>query len=235
MITLLTYPSVPGQFAASPFCTKAALLLTLSGHPWQRDDLLDPRKMPYGKLPAVRVEKQIIADSDRIRAYLENTGTDFDAGLSDTDKSTARAFIRMAEEHMYFHLLLDRWGNDAVWPSIRDTYFAAVPGVLRGLIAGRLRKELLRGMRTQGLGRFTQAERMERIELDLQAIAIRLRQAPFLFGEVPTGADCSLGPMISACIASPLPTPLSQRVSQDKVLAAYAARMNALLDQVADA
>jgi glutathione S-transferase len=230
MIHLLTYPAMFGQFAASPFCTKAALLLTLSGQAWQREDMLDPRKMPYGKLPAIRAEGKIIADSDNIRAYLKQNGTDFDAGLSDIDRSTARAFIRMAEEHIYFHLLLDRWGNDAVWPSIRDTYFVGIPGVMRGFIAGRLRREVLRGMHAQGLGRFTAEERLARLEPDLRAIRTRLAQTPYLFGEHATAADCSMGPMLGAAIATPVPTALSKRVAEDKLLADYAARVSALLD-----
>lgn len=100
----------------------------------------------------------------------------------------------------------------------------------RGLISGRLRKEVLRRTHPQGLGRFTDVERMDRIEPDLQAVTTRLRQSPFLFAQVPTGADCSIGPMICAGIASPVPTRLSARAREDAVLAAYAARMNALPD-----
>jgi hypothetical protein len=71
MIDLLTYPPMNQQFSASPFCTKAACLLALSGQPWRREDMLDPRKMPYGKLPVIRAEGRNIPDSDGIRAYLK--------------------------------------------------------------------------------------------------------------------------------------------------------------------
>jgi glutathione S-transferase len=229
MISLLTYPPMFGQFSASPFCIKAAYLLTLSKVEWARKDVLDPRKMPYGKLPAILVDGKLIADSSAIQAHLESTGCDFDKGLSDMDKATSHAFIRMAEEHMYFVLLMDRWGNDQVWPSIRDTYFSAIPALMRGFISGRLRKEILSGMKTQGLGRFSEAERLKRVEPDLVAIAARLKESQFLFGDRPTAADCSLGAMLGAMIATPVKTGLSKRVDGDEVLKAYVARMEKLL------
>ena len=225
MIDLLTYPPLYGQFSASPFCTKAACLLTLSGQPWQREDTLDPRKLPHGKLPVIRVAGRIIPDSDGIRDYLEANGANFDKGLSKLGKATSRAFIRMAEDHMYFHLLFDRWGNEAIWPSIRDTYFKPIPFVLRGFISGRVRKEVLHGLHAQGIGRFSEADRLARIEADLAAIATRLGQDLYLFGDEPSAADCSVGPMLSAMIATPVETALSRRVAEDAILAAYAARV----------
>ncbi|WP_299968571.1 glutathione S-transferase family protein [uncultured Roseobacter sp.] len=233
MITLVTYPATFGQFSASPFCTKVALLLDQAGATWQREDQLDPRKMPFQKLPVIRVDGEIIADSDAIRAYLESQGAAFEPGLSTLDKSTARAFIRMAEEHIYFHVVMDRWGNDAQWPIIRDTYFSMIPRVLRGLVTSRIRKQLMLGLNAQGLGRFNESQRLDRIEPDLLAIAARVDQSPFLFGDQPTAADASVGPMISAAIAMPGETLLSERIRQDPVLMPYIRRIDALLPDTA--
>ncbi len=229
MITLLTYPAMFGEFSASPFCTKAAYLLALSGQEWQREDTLDPRKMRYGKLPVIRVPEGLIADSDAIRAHLEVQGASFDDGLSVMDKATARAFIRMAEEHLYFNLVLDRWQDDAVWPMVRDAYFVEIPKPLRGLITRKLRRNLLAGMHAQGLGRFSAEDRLARVDLDLQAIATRLWQGKYLFGDTPSAADCSVAAMLGAMRATPVKTHLSERVSTDALLCEYADRMAATL------
>lgn len=221
MITLITFAPAFGQPAASPFCVKAIWLLNLSGQPWQREDIADPRKMPKQKLPAIRVGGQIIPDSENIRQHLETKGADFDQGLSDLEKSTSRAFIRMAEEHMYFHIVLDRWGDDTVWPIIRDTYFDTIPGVLRGFVTNRLRKACLQGMDRQGLGRFTPAERLERLEPDLVAITTRLWHGPYLFGERPTAADASVGAMLATMRATPGKTRLKTRIAEDEILCRY--------------
>ncbi len=221
MITLITFAPAFGEPAASPFCVKAIWLLNLSGQPWQREDTADPRKMPKQKLPAIRVDGQIIPDSENIRQHLETEGADFDRGLSDLEKSTSRAFIRMAEEHMYFHIVLDRWGDDTVWPIIRDTYFDTIPGVLRGFVTNRLRKACLQGMDRQGLGRFTPEERLERLEPDLVAITTRLWHGPYLFGERPTAADASVGAMLATMRATPGKTLLKTRIAEDEILCRY--------------
>jgi glutathione S-transferase len=235
MITLITYAPTFGEPAASPFCSKAIWLLNMSGQAWQREDTADPRGMPKQKLPAIRLGDDIVPDSDNIRSHLEAQGADFDAGLSDIEKSTSRAFIRMAEEHMYFHIVMDRWGNDAVWPIIRDTYFDSIPKLLRGLVTNSLRKACLKGMKQQGLGRLTEEERMARIEPDLQAIATRLWQSPYLFGERPTAADASVAAMLANMRATPGKTLLKMRVAEDEVLCRYIDRARDAMSQSASA
>lgn len=225
MITLYTFASGFGQFSYSPFCTKAGWLLNLAGVEWTREDIKDPRKMPMGKLPAIGLtDGTIIPDSDNIRNHLEELGHDFDAGLSTKEKATSRAFIRMTEEHIYFHQVMDRWGNDANWEIIRKEYFGFLPFLIRGAVTSKLRRSLMRSMHGIGLGRMTVQQRLERITPDLEAITDQLGDRPFMFGDKPTAADVSVGAMIGAIIASPFPTPLSKRVSGDAVLNAYATR-----------
>lgn len=227
MMQLLTYPPAFGLFAPSPFCVKAAYLLNMSGAEWQREDTPDPRKAPFGKLPVLRAEGRLIADSDRIQDYLASKGTDFFAGLSDLDRANARAFIRMSEEHVYFHLLLDRWANDDIWPGIRDVYFETMPFGIRHIVASRVRRNLLKGMHHQGLGRLSETQRLERLEPDLQAIRTRLNHFPFLFGDKPCAADASVAPMLAAAVVSPGQTKLKSRIGEDKQLTDYAARVDA--------
>ncbi|WP_299204099.1 glutathione S-transferase family protein [uncultured Tateyamaria sp.] len=229
MLTLVTYPPAFGQPSGSPFCVKALYLLNLSGLQWQRKDTADPRSWPKGKLPALWVDDEIIGDSDNIRAWLEEHGAHFDQGLSDLDRATSRAFIRMAEEHMYFHVVMDRWGDKAVWPLVRDTYFAAIPTFLRKFITRGIRRMLLRGMDAQGLGRLTAGERLDRIEPDLLAITDRLWHGPFLFGPKPSAADASVAAMLGAMASTPGGTALSRRVKQDVMLVDYMKRVEAAL------
>jgi len=225
MATLITYPPAFGQPSASPFCVKAMYLLNLSGLSWERQDTPDPRNWPKGKLPALWVRDEIIGDSDNIRAWLEQRGTDFDGGLGDLDRAASRAFIRMAEEHLYFHIVLDRWGDDTVWPLVRDTYFASFPPLLRKIVTRPMRHAVLKGMHSQGLGRLTSDERLSRVEPDLRAITHRLWNGPFLFGTKPTAADASVAPMLGAMAVTPGDTDLSRRVKGDEILAGYVQRV----------
>ncbi|MEP5731423.1 MAG: glutathione S-transferase family protein [Sulfitobacter sp.] len=235
MITLLTYAPSFGQPAGSPFCIKAIWLLNMSKLSWQRDDLADPRKVPRQKLPAIQIRDQIIPDSDNIRDYLEQNGADFDQGLSDMEKSTSRAFIRLAEEHMYFHIVLDRWADDIVWPTIRDAYFSEIPKLMRGYITNGIRKSLIKGMHTQGLGRLTAQERLDRLEPDLQAITTRLWHGAFLFGDRPTAADASVAAMLATMRATPGKTLLKTRIAEDEILCRYIDRAQDVMGQPVNA
>ena len=225
MLTLLTYPGNPTTFSLSPFCVKAAMFLAQSGQPWQRKDLLDPRKMPHQKLPVMKTEERLIADSDGIRDWLEARGVEFDPGLTAVEKAQSRALIHMAEDHLYFHIVQDRWGDDAVWSVIRETFFASIPRVIRGPISRSIRKSVLRGLGFQGTARFSQTERQARLEKDLIAIANLLQDRPFLMGDRVTAADLSMGPMLSAMMETPVKTDLNKRISGDPILSAYADRV----------
>lgn len=223
MITLITYQAGFGQLSFSPFCVKAMWLLQAAGADWQRQDSNDPRKMPYAKLPAIRTAEGLIADSHNIQRYLEKHGADF---WGTADRTLGHGFIRMAEDHMYFHVLLDRWGNDDLWPTIRENYFAAVPRLLRKPVTNSIRKGVLKGMQTQGLGRFSPAERLERIEPDLAAITDRLTQHKYLMGDQISLPDCSVAAMLGAGMATPLPTQLSKRLANDTAISDYTARVS---------
>lgn len=225
MLMLYTYPRGFGQFSLSPFCVKAAAYLKLSGLDWTRRDLDDPRKMPLAKLPVLNAEQRLIPDSHNIRRYLESRGAVFDADLGDTQRAQSHALIRMAEEHLYFNLVLDRWGDDRVWPTIRDVYFAKVPALLRRPVADGLRRKLLRGLSTHGIARFTPGERLARVEEDLRAIQTCLWQGPYLMGNRPCSADLSVGPMLAAIRATPVATPLARRVAEDAQLSDYIDRL----------
>jgi len=224
MITLLTFRPAFGQPAASPFCVKAIGMLNIAGVAWQREDMDDPRKMPNQKLPVIRVNGELIADSENIRTYLEAQGADFDPGLSDDQKAQSRAIIRMAEEHMYFYQLLDRWDDDAVWAILQEEFFGFLPKLLRGLIGGRIRAGTLAATRAQGVGRLSKAERLERVEHDLRAITALLTDQ-FLFGDQITAADLSVAAILQGMIGTPVATPLQQRVAQDPTLSAYVDRV----------
>jgi glutathione S-transferase len=225
MLTLLTYPAGFDLFSLSPFCVKAAYLLQLSGQDWKRQDTSDPRKMPMQKFPVLKTSQRLVADSEAIRVWLESKGADFDPGLSDQQKAQSRSMIRMADEYLYFHVVMDRWGNDDVWPTLRETLFHEVPALIRRPVANGLRKTLRKGLNTQGIARFSPQQRLDMLDKDLQALATVLKETPFLFGDKPTAADLSVAPMLDALRATPVNTPVVNRVAKDSVLTQYLDRM----------
>ena len=225
MLTLLTYPRHGDVFSLSPFCVKAALLLTYAKQAFKREDLSDPRKMPHRKLPVLRTPAGLVPDSNDIRRYLEAKGADFDPGLSVREKAHAQALIRLAEDTLYFHVVYDRWANETVWPSIRETYFREIPAIIRRPVTHSIRQSVCTGLAFQGTGRFNQTERSERLEQDLQAVTNLLEGGSFLMGHQITSADFSVAAMLQAMRSTMVETSLVRRISDDPVLSGYVDRV----------
>lgn len=96
----------------------------MSGIGWQVNPWSDSRKAPMQKLPVLIDDEISIADSDAIRDHFERFyAADFDQSLDNTQEATARALIRMAEEHLYFCLMYDRWKVDANWVCFKRCFF----------------------------------------------------------------------------------------------------------------
>jgi glutathione S-transferase len=224
-LTLLQYAPCLGLRNASPFCIKGDALLALTGQPYVTEVFADPRKAPKGKLPVLRHRGKLIADSTFIRRYLEDTlRFDFDAGLSDAERATADAFVKLCEEHLYWILFYARWMEEANWPAIRDAYFGAIPALVRPLITKQIRKAAFAAMQGHGLGRHTRSELYELGAADLHSLGRFLGDKPFFMGDSPTSADATVYAWMSSIIDAPLESPLKTAAQSHKNLVSYTQR-----------
>ena len=222
---LITFPAALGEPSASPFCVKAMCLLQASGAEWIPKVVNDPRKAPNGKLPVLIDNGVSVADSDGIRAHLEQKfGVNFDEGLTATQRATSRAVIRMVEEHLYFALVSDRWLNDENWVHVKQAFFPSIPKGFYGLVTNMVRKKTRAQVYAQGMGRHSDSVQVRRAGQDIAAIKVLLGDKPYLFGDAPTAADMSVVPIMSAITNSPTQTALSDLIINDPALMAYLGR-----------
>ena len=113
MITLYAFGPQFGLPDSSPFVTKADVLLKMAKLPFEIN-LKGFRKAPKGKLPYIKDDGELIADSTFIRRHLESKHKiDFDRGLSAEQKAIAWAFEKLAEDHLYWTIVDARWTIDA--------------------------------------------------------------------------------------------------------------------------
>jgi glutathione S-transferase len=221
-LQLKTFGPAFGELDASPFCSKAICLLNMARVKWTLLPGSDSRKAPVGKLPVLLDGSTVVHDSDNIRYHLEeHYAADFDAGLSDIQKSQSRALIRMTEEHLYFCLVYDRWVDDASWTHVRDRFFASLPPIMRTVIPNIVRRNVLSALKGQGIGRLSYDGMYSRAHLDICAIETLLADERFLFGEVPTAADVSVGCTLASMSANVERTRLSARVLDSERLMHY--------------
>lgn len=229
MLKLVTFAPAFGAPSASPFGVKAMCLLKLAGAEYEVA-IGDPRKAPKAKLPMLVDGDTTIPDSEEIRSYLEQKfSVDFDAGLSPEQRATARAVIRMCDEHLYFALVCDRWLVDANWDIVKEQFFGMIPALMRGFITKKIRQKVRDSMYAQGMGRHSVEEQFARADKDIKAILTLLGDKPFLFGDAPTAADASAAPVLASMAGSPTETMLSKRINADAPLMAYLNRVREAL------
>ncbi len=225
MIKLTVYPASFEEPTASPFCMKSICMLHAAGLPYEIIETGDPRGAPKQKLPFIEVDAQQIPDSEQIRSLIE-TAADlgFDEGLTERQRGISRAIIRMVEEHVYFAIVADRWGEDDNWEHVRRAFFSDIPVIIRGFVTRQVRKQALAQLDGQGIGRHSPEERFDRVRRDVIAIREILGDKPFLFGENPTAADYSVVPILRASIVTPVTKPLAAFIKSDPSLMAYVTR-----------
>lgn len=226
MIEIHTFRAAFGQPTGSPFGVKVIILCQMAGADYQIVYQDDPRKAPKGKFPIIVDDGVTVADSSFIRRHLEQKyGVDLDVGLSAEQRGASMAFQRLAEEHLYWSLVAARWVDMGSWPVLRDALFSQIPGIVRPLIAGQIRKKLLRDMEGHGMGRHTLEEMYAFGVENLQAIADWLGDKDFMHGTEPTAIDASVGAFVAGIHEDGFDTPLRAAARGHENLGRYAARI----------
>lgn len=206
---------------SSPFCIKLETFLKLAGIAYERASC-DLAEAPKGKGPYVRLDGELIGDSELIIRRLEALhGIDLDAGLEARERAAAHGLAVMLEERTYHALVFNRWHEPANWPVIRDAYFGDLPDAVREGI----RVDSLETLRRQGIGRHAREEIYALGAADLDAVAGWLGERPFMGGDRPRRLDCTAYAFLAAALAEGFESPLRERVCGHPNLVAYHARL----------
>ncbi|GMR20441.1 MAG: glutathione S-transferase C-terminal domain-containing protein [Gammaproteobacteria bacterium] len=226
MITLYQYYPALGLRSASPFCIKLETWLRIVGLDYQVECLLHAGRAPKKKLPFIKHNGSVVADSTLIIDYLKQAfGCDPDKGLSDRDRGVGTAVMRMLEEHYYWTVVYSRWIDDKHWPVVKKAYFEKAPLVIRLLIPSLARRQVRRDLWGQGLGRHT-VEDIERLGAeDVMALSRILADKSYMLGEFATTVDAVAYAFIVSTLVPGLDS-LQRRTMQDCAnLCAYHERM----------
>ncbi|WP_424362584.1 glutathione S-transferase family protein [Methylocystis parvus] len=177
----------------SPFVLKAMTLLKMAGV----DYVVDTKgfnKAPKGKLPYIDDNGVIVADSTFIRLHLEKTrGFDFDSGLSPQQRAESWAVEKMCEDHLFSIIARHRWQDDENFARGIGVFFdKMLPAPVRGPAKWAIRRSLIKRFRTQGVGRFSEAEIAVLGARDVEALSTLIGDKPFLMGETPCAADAAV-------------------------------------------
>ncbi len=214
-LTLVTLGGAFGLRNVSPFCLKIEMLLTSLGLPFDIAEESDPRKAPKGKLPYLKADGKLLADSELITEYLDElTQGRVYAGLSPEERSRGVALARLVDDHLYWIFVASRWLDDAWWPNVVDGFFHIAPALVRPLVANLARRQVRQTYHLQGLGRHTLEEQRGFAERDLQALEDAVGADGFLFGDTPGVFDFTVAGLMAGVYDQRPPswmTPLAQK------------------------
>lgn len=211
------YPAGTDTPDISPFVVKLETWLRMSGIAYETRTGTR-REMPKAKLPSVRVEGRLIADSSFIIAYLQQHDPRAldDTRLSPVQQAQAEAIKSMAESQLYCAGFYFRWCVDANFvryrPLLLDYAKRSVAGWQRPLlpVVGQvaislIRRQKVRQAWAQGMARHSADEVVTIGRSALQALATLLGQQPYLFGDHPSTVDVSVYAQLHALVKHPFP------------------------------
>ena len=184
-------------------------------------------KAPKGKIPYVDLpDGKRMGDSQLIieeldRRLVSEGKQGLDTGMSKRDAALGQLVRRTLEEGTYFVGVYVRWMTDEGYGPVRAEFKKFAPGFLVPLIRRSIRKKV----REQGTGRHTLDEAIGMGAADFDACAELLGDKPFLLGDQPRSADCSLYAFLEATLGFPVDQPFKAQVAAHANLVAYRQRI----------
>jgi glutathione S-transferase len=227
VITLFTFGPGFGLPDPSPFVMKVETLLKMAKLSY-RTDTTGFSKAPKGKLPYIDDDGTVVSDSTFIRWHLEKKyRIDFDQGLDASQKATAWAFEKMAEDQLYWVVVNDRWMDDVNFRKGPLKFFERVPAPLRPIVVTIVRRKLRTTLHGQGIGRHSPDEVLALATRSIDAIADFLGDKPFLMGSEPTGVDATMFAFACGLLCPHFDTRIRAVAEQRGNLRHYVGRMTA--------
>ena len=104
--------------------------------------------------------------------------------------NVARDAASTKEDNLYWVVLIDG-GSKSQFTENQGRCFGVVPPIMRGLVAGSVRKGIRKALVAQGMGRHSRNEIYEIGKADLTAASMWLGDEPFFMGATATSVDAS--------------------------------------------
>ena len=205
-----------------PFCMKLEAFLRQANIDYRVVECNDHRKAPKGKVPFIVYNGERIGDSNLIIERLsQDFKVDLDAGLSDQEKAIHHSMRAMLDEHLYFVLVYGRWMNDDNWPILRNTLFAAIPKLIRGVITSKIRDKVSGDLSAQGIAKHSPEEIYAMGIKDVEALATYLSGKTWFGNNKPCLLDISAVTMLASFLKVPMNTPVKAHINSNPQLVKY--------------
>ncbi|MAR90110.1 MAG: glutathione S-transferase family protein [Pseudomonadota bacterium] len=224
-ITVYQFSRAWGLPNPSPFCMKLEGYLKLGGLPYRIVEQNDPRKGPKQKIPYVKINGQVMGDSEQIYEYLHSHQMlDLDQPLDQVTRAVHHAMRSMCDESLYFVMVYSRWMDDDNWDQVRDTMFGAIPKLIRPVITTQIRKKMQGDLIGQGMGRHNRAEVYSIGAKHIDALGTLLGDQPWFGGGQLVKLDVVAVSYLANILQPPIASPLKETVKKWPNLVSFTER-----------
>lgn len=215
----------------SPFVTKVVNYMKMTEIPFEyvnQDLARIDIDTPYGKLPIIEDDDEIIADSTRIIQHLKaKYGDKLDENADARELAQMMAFNRLIDEHLYWTAVIQpRWRETENWERHVRIFAGGehVPEKIR-TFTDDFRHRMLTEFMLGGWGRMAADAIYARAREDVDALADQLGDRPFLMGYAPRSIDAGVASILRHIIEAPFVFDTKDYAAAKPNLTAYLVRM----------
>lgn len=210
----------------SPFCLKLETYLRMVEIPYENVWTNNLNDAPQGKMPYIEDDGTFIADSNFVIDYLKSAyDYDLDQHFTASELAILRSMKRLIEDSLYWVVLYSRWREPRNWQKTKEEFFGSFPPVIRPLIASLARKQILKSLYGQGIGRHEAFEIYQIGIKDLTAINDFLADKPYLMGAQISSLDASAYGLLANILWTPIESPVTDQARTMTNLLDYCHRM----------
>lgn len=192
-IILLQFPKPLDRPSFSPFCLKLETYLKVAKIPYENKFTLDMGKSQKKKMPMIIDEDILIEDSTFIIKHLKDKyNIDLDAHLTNEEKAISKAFQWLCEKSIVDIVVYFRWCDKNNWPKFKEIIFKGAPWPIKMTVANIMSASIKRTLYKQGIGRFTDDEKLILLRDNLKSISDFLGNKTYFFGDSISSIDTIL-------------------------------------------
>ncbi|MEQ9639205.1 MAG: glutathione S-transferase family protein [Alphaproteobacteria bacterium] len=225
-LRVFTFSADWGLPTTGPFSLKLLAWMRLAGLSYELKEQNDPSKGPLGKVPWVEIDGRPMADSELIIAELgRRHGFDVDAGLSPVQAADAHAWRRAFEEGFHQVLEWELFIHPAGAAYVERLIAGMAPPLVRSIVTAKLRGHFRKQLQARGLGRHAPSVVADKGRADIDALAARLADRPYLVGDGPSMADLAVFGQVAPMVRWPMATPVAQHAKAQKPVVDFVERV----------
>lgn len=225
-LILFQFPPAWGLPNASVYCMRLETFLRIHEIPYEVKYVRNPTRAPKGKLPFVKLDGEILADSEVIIGrLLENMTNPIDSKYDKDDLALGVLVEGILCDKVYWLMLYFCWQHEVGWENTKHLLFKGIPWWLKWYLPEKYRKKVLHSLYEQGIGRHTPEEVLTMLRRSFDAISSMLGDKSYCLGEYVSSVDATLFTFLINFMAVPYDCPTRRLVVQYPNFKTYCQRM----------